>query len=53
MSLLSLKSPPPLTTNGQGEGIQIRTEADETTSGPASLIIVDLDGNPILIDQHI
>jgi catechol 2,3-dioxygenase-like lactoylglutathione lyase family enzyme len=34
-------------------GIPIETEADETTSGPASLIVIDPDGNPILVDQHI
>ncbi len=28
------------------------SEADETTIGPASFIIVDPDGNPILVDQH-
>ncbi|MCY0095856.1 VOC family protein [Hoeflea ulvae] len=28
------------------------TEADETGSGPASFIITDPDGNPILVDQH-
>jgi len=27
-------------------------EADETTTGPASFIITDPDGNPILVDQH-
>lgn len=27
-------------------------EADETTSGPASFMITDPDGNPILVDQH-
>jgi hypothetical protein len=31
----------------------IQTEADENTSGPASLILVDPDGNSILIDQHV
>lgn len=35
------------------QGIKIETEADEKTSGPASLIIIDPDGNPILIDQHV
>ena len=35
------------------QGIQIVEEADETTTGPASFIIVDPDGNPILIDQHV
>jgi lactoylglutathione lyase len=28
-------------------------EADETTTGPARLIVVDPDGNPILVDQHV
>ena len=28
-------------------------EADETTTGPASFIVVDPDGNPILVDQHV
>ena len=36
----------------KSKGIEIETEADETTSGPASFIIVDPDGNPILVDQH-
>ena len=34
-------------------GIKIESEADEQTSGPASFIVIDPDGNPILIDQHI
>jgi predicted lactoylglutathione lyase len=37
----------------KAQGIKIQTEADESTSGPASFIIVDPDGNPILVDQHI
>jgi len=37
----------------RARGIDIQTEADESTTGPASLIIVDPDGNPILIDQHV
>jgi len=28
-------------------------EADETSSGPASFIAIDPDGNPILVDQHV
>jgi lactoylglutathione lyase len=36
----------------KAQGIQFHTEADETTQGPASFIIVDPDGNPILVDQH-
>lgn len=34
-------------------GVECTTEADETTSGPASCMILDPDGNPILIDQHV
>lgn len=35
------------------QGIEIVNEADESTSGPASFIVFDPDGNPILIDQHV
>ena len=34
-------------------GIQLAARADESTTGPAYIIAVDPDGNPILIDQHI
>jgi lactoylglutathione lyase len=34
------------------QGLELITEADETTSGPASFMIEDPDGNPILFDQH-
>ena len=37
----------------KADGIEFATEADETTSGPASFVIVDPDGNPILVDQHV
>ena len=33
-------------------GVKFRSEADESTTGPASFLIVDPDGNPILFDQH-
>jgi lactoylglutathione lyase len=33
--------------------VAIASEADESTSGPASFVVVDPDGNPILIDQHV
>ena len=33
-------------------GFQLTSEADES-SGPASIMLTDPDGNPILIDQHI
>ncbi|WP_347922624.1 VOC family protein [Pontimicrobium sp. SW4] len=35
------------------KGFTMITEVDETTSGPASFVIVDPDGNPILVDQHV
>ena len=35
------------------EGIIFDSEADENTTGPASFIIIDPDGNPILVDQHV
>ncbi len=34
-------------------GIELVAEADEATIGPGSLIAIDPDGNPILIDQHV
>lgn len=33
-------------------GITLTSEADEKTSGPASVMLTDPDGNVILIDQH-
>ena len=35
------------------QGLALTTEADESTSGPASLTLIDPDGNPVLIDQHV
>jgi len=37
----------------RSKGVQFVTEADETTTGPASFVTVDPDGNPILVDQHV
>lgn len=37
----------------KAQGVQLVQEADENTSGPASLVAVDPDGNTILIDQHV
>ncbi len=34
-------------------GIKLETEADETTEGPASFVVIDPDGNAILVDQHV
>ncbi len=36
----------------KADGVSFVTEADETTTGPASFVIMDPDGNPILVDQH-
>ena len=35
------------------QGLELVSEADESTTGPASFMLVDPDGNPILFDQHI
>jgi lactoylglutathione lyase len=37
----------------KAHGVQLQQEADETTTGPASFIALDPDGNPILVDQHV
>ena len=37
----------------KAQGVQLMTEADETTTGPASFVVVDPDGNPIVVDQHV
>ena len=34
-------------------GVTMLSEADESTTGPASLMMVDPDGNMILMDQHV
>ncbi|MGB3183543.1 MAG: VOC family protein [Cyclobacteriaceae bacterium] len=34
------------------QGVQLMNEADESTSGPASFMVADPDGNMILVDQH-
>jgi lactoylglutathione lyase len=35
------------------QGVQLAAEADETTSGPAFFMVIDPDGNPVLVDQHV
>ncbi len=37
----------------KADGLTLTMEADETTTGPASIVLEDPDGNPILIDQHV
>jgi catechol 2,3-dioxygenase-like lactoylglutathione lyase family enzyme len=34
-------------------GIEIENEADESSQGPASFVVIDPDGNPVLFDQHV
>lgn len=34
-------------------GVEPVTAADESTTGPAHLMVIDPDGNPILLDQHV
>ena len=36
----------------KAEGVALVEEADESTTGPASLVLLDPDGNTILVDQH-
>ncbi len=36
----------------KADGIELIREADESTSGPASITLLDPDGNAILVDQH-
>lgn len=37
----------------KAQGVEFMTEADESTMGPASFLVMDPDGNPILVDQHV
>jgi lactoylglutathione lyase len=37
----------------KASGVEMITEADESSTGPASFMIADPDGNTILVDQHV
>jgi lactoylglutathione lyase len=37
----------------KAQGVELMSEADESTKGPASFMVVDPEGNPILVDQHV
>ena len=37
----------------KAQGVEMLVEADERSTGPASLMIADPDGNTILLDQHV
>ncbi len=34
-------------------GVAFESRADQSTTGPASFVVLDPDGNPILVDQHV
>lgn len=37
----------------KSRGVTMTTEADDSTTGPASFMLADPDGNTILVDQHV
>jgi len=37
----------------KAKGVELTTEVDGNTKGPAYLMLMDPDGNPILVDQHV
>ena len=37
----------------KSQGVELLNETDETTKGPANITMLDPDGNPVLIDQHV
>ncbi|MDT7832898.1 VOC family protein [Flavobacteriaceae bacterium S356] len=37
----------------KSKGVSFSSEADESTSGPGSFVVLDPDGNAVLVDQHI
>ena len=37
----------------EDQGVELIARADESSTGPASLMAIDPDGNPILVDQHV
>ncbi|WP_200975234.1 VOC family protein [Echinicola sp. 20G] len=37
----------------KASGLELDQEANPSSTGPASIVLIDPDGNPVLIDQHI
>ena len=37
----------------QASGLTLASAADESSTGPASLMLIDPDGNTLLVDQHV
>ena len=44
---------PQLQRQLKAQGVPLQQEADESTTGPASFVAVDPDGNSIFVDQHV
>jgi catechol 2,3-dioxygenase-like lactoylglutathione lyase family enzyme len=36
----------------KAQGVQLASESDPATTGPGSFLVIDPDGNPVLVDQH-
>jgi catechol 2,3-dioxygenase-like lactoylglutathione lyase family enzyme len=37
----------------KAQGVELAVAADESSTGPASFMVIDPDGNPVLVDQHV
>ena len=37
----------------KAQGVTLASEADQHTTGPASFMAIDPEGNPVLVDQHV
>jgi lactoylglutathione lyase len=37
----------------KAQGVELISEVEQNTTGPAGFMLMDPDGNPILIDQHV
>jgi lactoylglutathione lyase len=37
----------------KSRGLELASEADDKSTGPASCMLIDPDGNPVLLDQHV
>lgn len=53
MNLENFKDVREIQADLKAKGLQLESEVDESSSGPGSFVVVDPDGNPILVDQHV
>lgn len=37
----------------QAQGIALQTSTDPDGTGPAHIVVIDPDGNPVMLDQHV